>query len=300
MIESTTILDAVLPFRRERSDVLADVFALALGRTLARTRPRGELALDQMRRFGIADPESALRQLYLTSSRELVRILRRRYSRLDQSALKQCRIDGPTFYLSYHLGNWEWLGGVLSNLHGDFRPVTRGVRSPTIHRWVQSLRSDVGMKSMIDHDGLRGGRRALDEGAMLAFLADQTPPGARRPGICLGHKLPVSSLPEWWAKGKDFRWITGTLLSLGKESYQVTIHEFPRIAIHDWDRILDAHHSPTLHESPHHYFGWWHHRLLSRPSKPQLPSRDVSRETIAPANSPMFHVKHQRPSPYAS
>lgn len=262
--EPVPFLEANLPFRRDASDILSDLFSLGLGNVLARTRPRGDLALSQMRSLGVPDPESALKDLYRTSTRELVRILRGRYPRLDQSTLRGQTIEGPTFYLSYHLGNWEWLGGVLSNLHGDFRPVTRKIRSPTLNTLAQHLRSQVGMKSLIDHQGLRGGRTALKDGAMLAFLADQTPPGASRPGICLERQLPVSSLPEWWAKGQEFRWITGTLLSQGKESYSLRLLEIPSEQITEWDQILDRHLCPILRRSPEHYFGWWHHRLLSR------------------------------------
>lgn len=257
-------LETVLPFRRERSDVLGDLLARCLGEALARTRPRGSLALAQMQALGVGDPKASLRELYLTSSRELVRILRGRYQRLDQSALQGGSIQGSTFYLSYHLGNWEWLGGVLANLHGDFRPVTRKIRSPALNRFAQQRRTEVGMNSMIDHQGLRGGRTALDEGALLAFLADQTPPGSQRPGICLEHQLPVSTLPEWWAKDRSFRWITGSLFSDDPERYRLQLYDLPSEHLADWDKILDSHFCPILRTAPQHYFGWWHHRLLSR------------------------------------
>jgi len=217
-----------------------------------------------MKALTVPNPERALTQLYKTSSRELVRILRGRYPRLDQSSLKDVRIEGPTFYLAYHFGNWEWLGGVLSNLHGDFRPATRGIRSPLVHRLIQSRRRSVGMNSMIDHQGIRGGRTALDEGAMLAFLADQTPPGTSRPGICLEKELPVSTLPEWWAKDRSFRWITGHLCSMTKESYALALYDLPSEQLTHWDQILDRHTCPLIREQPQHYFGWWHHRLMPR------------------------------------
>ncbi|MEN9353811.1 MAG: Bacterial lipid biosynthesis acyltransferase [Fibrobacterota bacterium] len=227
----------------------------------------------------VPEPKRALHALYRTSTQELVRILRRRYHRLDQSDLKDLKITGPTFYLSYHFGNWEWLGGILSNLHGDFRPVTRSIRSPRAHRLVQSLRQDVGMNSMIDHQGLRGGRAALDENAMLAFLADQTPPGSSRPGVCLEHSLPVSTLPEWWAKGKSFRWITGHLISSSKDTYALSLFDLPSAHIEQWDQILDQHLCPILRTQPQHYFGWWHHRLISRIARANPAHHHVSRET---------------------
>lgn len=257
-------LEATLDFHRSSADILGDIFSAGLGRTLALTQPRGTLALTQMRALTVPNPEKALGQLYRTSSRELVRILRGRYPRLDQSNLKEVRIEGPTFYLAYHFGNWEWLGGILSNLHGDFRPATRGIRSPFVHRLIQSRRRSVGMNSMIDHQGIRGGRTALDDGAMLAFLADQTPPGTSRPGICLEKNLPVSTLPEWWTKGRSFRWITGHLYSTTKDRYTLALYDLSFEQISQWDQILDHHTCPLIREHPQHYFGWWHHRLLPR------------------------------------
>jgi lauroyl/myristoyl acyltransferase len=261
------ILEATLTFQRTQRDVLGDLLGNALGQCLALSSPRGSLALSQMETLNVVQPKKALTQLYRTSSQELVRILRRRYHQIDQSPLAGISIPGPTLYLSYHFGNWEWLGGILSNLHGDFRPVTRSIRSPRAHRLVQSLRQNVGMNSMIDHQGLRGGRIALEEKAMLAFLADQTPPGSSRPGICLERSLPVSTLPEWWTKDKSFRWITGHLLASGKNSYTLALYDLPSEHIHQWDQILDQHLCPILRTHPHHYFGWWHHRLTPRTRK---------------------------------
>ena len=264
------LLSATLTFRRTSKDIAQDILSAGLARCLNLFPPRGGLALEQMRRFEVANPEAALERLHRVSARELIRILTGRYPQLDKSCLDGQHIEGPVLYLSYHLGNWEWLGGIFHKLHGDFRPLTRSIRSPIIHRKIQRLRQSVGMNSMIDHAGLRGGRTALKEGAFLAFLADQTPPGASRPGRCLGCDLPVSPLPEWWSKGQNFRWLTGNLLATSPTQYDLDVREFPSIAITQWDRLLDEHLEPILRHQPEHYFGWWHHRLLSR---------DVSRET---------------------
>jgi len=104
----------------------------------------------------------------------------------------------------------------------------------------------------------------LEDGAFLAFLADQTPPGASRPGTCLGRVLPVSPLPEWWAKGHQFRWLSGFLFPLSPTKYELIVDEFPASEISHWDEILDAYIEPILREQPHQYFGWWHHRLVHR------------------------------------
>ena len=266
-LPAVQILQERLAYSRAPKDVALDLSAALLARILQRADPRGDVAREQMQRFGILDPEQSLRNLYRTSCRELFRILGRRFPRLDLSPIQGKQLHGPILYLSYHIGNWEWLGGIFHRMHGDFRPVTRGIRNKWIHAWAQQLRQSVGMHSLIDNAGLRGGRKALEDGAFLAFLADQTPPGASRPGICLGTNLPVSALPEWWARGKCFRWLTGVLLPISPVQYELRIEEFPAEDLPQWDRLLDRHLTPLLQSQPHQYFGWWHHRLVSRTRK---------------------------------
>lgn len=260
----TNVLKLSLDYHRTPKDVAIDLCSSTLAQAFCIMPPRGSLALEQMRLYGIDHPEQCLKRLYRTSCRELFRIIARRFHQIDLSPLQGVQIHGPVLYLSYHMGNWEWLGGIFHHLHGDFRPVTRAIHSPRVHRWVQSLRQSVGMNSLVDEAGLRGGRRALEDDAFLAFLADQTPPGASRPGTCLGQALPVSPLPEWWAKGHQFRWLSGFLFPLSPTKYELIVDEFPASEISHWDDILDAYVEPILRQQPHQYFGWWHHRLIHR------------------------------------
>lgn len=173
--------------------------------------------------------------------------------------------DGPVLFLSMHHGQWEWLAGILAHLRPGALGVARSPAHPIGRKLLDWIRNHVGQRMVYDHDSVRAGREQLQAGQLVAFLADQRPPGASRPGTWMGHAVPVSRLPEWWGEATNASIWTG-VLHPGKTAYTLELKAWPTDLLPQWDRLLDQEFLPMLRSTPHDHFGLWHHRLRSRAS----------------------------------
>jgi len=269
-------LSIEIPYRRNLLDRFLDGFASILASRLPKN-PRRNLARMQLERLGIpTSPDGELR-LYRSALREAFRILSGGWNRLDLSALEPSRtppwvLREPTLFLSMHHGQWEWLAGILTRLRPDTLCVARSPGHPAGRTLLHWTRSRIGLRMSHDLDSVRSGRRQLASGGMVAFLADQRPPGASRPGTWLGLPTMVSKLPEWWARDLEPRLWTGVLRP-GLDSYALELDDWDPSSLPQWDRLLDQQFLPLVRSSPWEHFGLWHHRL--EPRRSRRPSKRV-------------------------
>jgi hypothetical protein len=267
-IKPSHSLRVVLPYHRRRRDYILESL-LPLASTVAlRLLPRNGLPREQLTALGIPAPPTLERDLAFRALREILRLLRRGWNRLDlrplqTNALDRWREPGPILFLSMHHGQWEWLAGILTKLHPGALCVARAPSHPWGRRLLDWLRGGIGLRMSYDHQSLRLGRHQLGTGGLLAFLADQRPPGVSRPGLWMGHPTLVSRLPEWWTKGNPSRIWTG-VLHPGSGHYVLELKEWDSQVVLEWDLLLDQEFLPLLAHSPADHFGLWHQRLKAR------------------------------------
>ncbi len=263
-------------YRRSPIDRLLEAVALPLGALLSLRPPRREVVDEQVRALLGEVPAGFHHRIAHTALREIARLLTGGWSRLDLSPLAHLpdnfwRQDGPVLFLSMHHGQWEWLAGILDRLRPGALGVARSPAHPLGRRLLGWIRSHTGQRMAYDLDSVRAGREQLEAGGLVAFLADQRPPGASRPGTWMGRPTDVSRLPEWWGKGLNVAIWTG-VLHPGRDRYVLELKAWPPERIADWDRLLDAEFLPLVRERPWEHFGFWHHRLRPRPSRRSPPS----------------------------
>lgn len=164
-------------------------------------------------------------------------------------------------FLSMHHGNWEWLAGILFALRRDALGVARSAHHPLGQSLLRFVRRYHRTPVFYDREGYRIAHRRLNEGGLVAFLADQRPPTHGEPGAWFGHPTLVSPLPRLWAR-EDLRevWV-GQLVPLPHNTYQLDLIAYPASVIHQWDHILDFHFSEWVRAHPEVHFGFFHRRL---------------------------------------
>lgn len=268
----SNLIHLQLPFRSTGYDHCLEWTSRLIGSALYASAPRRSVAVEQMRLIGLTPTSSDVRRLYTHTTRELLRIITHRFNRLDLTALEALKstFPGPVLFLSFHIGNWEWLAALLTRQFPRVQCVVRGVRNPHVQRWVLHHRRKLGLKVLVDHEALRSGKQHLSQAGFLAFLCDQRPPGTSRPGQWLGFPTAVSSLPEWWSDRLTIppTFLTGALIG---SQFHYDLRLDPCTSPFDasnWDHVLDQYFLPLILKHPWAYPGWWHRRL-----------HEVSRET---------------------
>lgn len=260
-----------LPYRRSSVDRLLEAVALPLGALLSLRPPRREVAEEQVRALLGEVPARFHRDIVRSALREILRLISGGWHRLDLVPLARIednfwRQEGPVLFLSMHHGQWEWLAGILARLRPGALGIARAPAHPLGRRLLAWIRSHTGQRMAHDFESVRAGREQLEAGGLVAFLADQRPPGASRPGTWLALPTDVSRLPEWWCRNLSVPIWTG-VLHPGRDSYVLELNAWPPERIADWDRLLDSEFLPLVRERPGDHFGFWHHRLKPRPSR---------------------------------
>ncbi len=87
------------------------------------------------------------------------------------------------FILISHLGNWELMGGAIATLFAPVHALVKKVGNDGTNRFVTELRENIGVKCVKrvgKLDGVKGVKRALSEGHVVAFMVDQARGGEPR------------------------------------------------------------------------------------------------------------------------
>lgn len=257
-----------LPFQRRKRDHFFEALLPLASHLALRLLPRNGLPREQLSLLGIPAPLSLEYDLTFRALREILRLVSHGWSRLDLQplqahSLEHWRQPGPILFLSMHHGQWEWLAGILTHLQPGTLCVARAPSHPWGRQLLDWLRTGIGLRMSYDHQSLRLGRRQLANNGLLAFLADQRPPGVSRSGRWMGHPTRVSRLPDWWTSDLPVRLWTG-VLHPASDHYTLELKEWEASLLPSWDVLLDQEFRPLLTQSPADHFGLWHHRLKAR------------------------------------
>ena len=98
-----------------------------------------------------------------------------------------------TIFVGGHLGNWEYMGGVVSAMGYPVTFVVAKIRNPYINKMVDNHRQKAGAKTLLKKTSVRGIMKTLRENGFLAMLIDQD---ARKNGIFVDYFKRPSSTPR--------------------------------------------------------------------------------------------------------
>lgn len=268
-------LSIEIPYGRSWRDRAFEVCLPALVRAILPFLPRPSLPRDQLLALGIQAPSDLDRRLLSSALLEIFRILSGGWKRLDLSVLESPQLAqwssaGPTLFLSMHHGQWEWLAAILTRLRRDTLCVAKAPAHPAGRWLLRFLRGRLGLNMVHDLESIRAVHRHLEHSGLVAFLADQRPPGSSREGSWLGHPTVVSALPDRWIQRTAPRLWTGVLIPSG-DRYTLHLREWSPDTGQVWDRLLDQEFRGLVERMPWHHFGLWHHRLKARRARRPAP-----------------------------
>ncbi|MBV9880330.1 MAG: lysophospholipid acyltransferase family protein [Gemmatirosa sp.] len=97
------------------------------------------------------------------------------FERVDGwDVLEAARAEGKgVIVVTGHLGNWEVGGSYVAARGVPIDGIARGMANPLFDRYLTATRERLGMRIVHDADAVRRTPRALREGRVVAFLADQ-------------------------------------------------------------------------------------------------------------------------------
>lgn len=98
-----------------------------------------------------------------------------------------------TIFVGGHLGNWEYMGGVVSAIGYPVTFVVAKIRNPYINKMVNDHRQKAGAQIILKKNAVRGTMKTLRENGFLAMLIDQD---ARKNGIFVDYFKRPSSTPR--------------------------------------------------------------------------------------------------------
>lgn len=257
----------ILPFRPTATQRLARRLALSVARILPVPR---ENEVFQLARRVIPDLEPEFpRRLFQRAVEQSTLLLAGGWNSLDLGPLGELgnpwtRRNSPTLFLSMHHGNWEWLAGILHALRSDAIGVARAAHHPLGQRLLHFVRHFHHTPVHYDMAGFKIAHRVLDQGGLVAFLADQRPPSTGEKGVWLGQPTQVTPLPRRWSQRQPAELWVGHLTPESPTSYVLELFRYPPEALEIWDQILDFHFIPWVRTSPDLHFGFFHKRLVSR------------------------------------
>lgn len=270
-------LSIEIPYRRNLLDRVFEAALPLLTRGILRLLPRHALPKEQLTALGIPFPVDLDRRLLESALLEIFRILSGGWNRLDRSPLETLdlpnwKTPGPTLFLSMHHGQWEWLAAILTCLRPGALCVAKAPTHPAGRWLLHHVRDKLGLRMVHDQAAIRAAHRQLEQSGLVAFLADQRPPGSSRAGTWMGHPTLVSTLPDRWIHKTIPRIWTGVMIPSG-DHYTLRLREWNASLGKEWDSLLDQEFLGLLRESPWHHFGLWHHRLKPRVLRHSSPTR---------------------------
>ena len=100
------------------------------------------------------------------------------------------------FFISAHLGNWEWIAPAMSTKGFRVVEVVRELPHPALNREVDALRAaNPNMQTLPKQDAVQHVQRLIREGWVVGILADQSPRKNAVPVTFFGHRCWASAAP---------------------------------------------------------------------------------------------------------
>ena len=169
-----------------------------------------------------------------------------------------------------HLGNWE-LGGAYIAARGiPVGAIVRRMSNPLFERYLNDTRRVMGTEVIHDADAVRRAPRALREGKMIAFLADQGVKGLASTFVpFFGRPAKTPRGPAVFALRMELPVIFGAAIRQPSGRYRFSFESIPVEDTGDRDADVDrivATYTQVLERwvrtAPEQYF--WHHRRWRR------------------------------------
>ncbi len=111
----------------------------------------------------------------------------------DREALERVRAGGGALLITGHFGNWELMGVALAHFLGDVSFLVGRQSNPYVDRWINHLRSSMGITLYGKRSAVRGVVDSLGRGGYVCWLSDQD---ARDAGIMVDFFGRAASTPR--------------------------------------------------------------------------------------------------------
>ena len=169
-----------------------------------------------------------------------------------------------------HLGNWE-LGGAYIAARGiPVGAIVRRMSNPLFEKYLNDTRRALGTEVIHDADAVRRAPRALREGKMIAFLADQGVKGLASTFVpFFGRPAKTPRGPAVFALRMGLPVVFGAAIRQPGGRYRFSFESIPVENTGDRDADIDrivATYTQVLERwvrtAPEQYF--WHHRRWRR------------------------------------
>lgn len=252
--------------------------------------------------------ESQLRAAFPElDDREILRISRASYAHLGRTAIETAlvpsldrpaivdlfeRITGWNFIedgirsgrgvilVTGHLGNWELGGAYLAARGVPVDAIVRHMANPRFDRYLNMTRASLGIRVVYDDQAVRQTPRALREGRLVAFLADQGVRGLASTFVpFFGRLAKTPRGPAVFALRLDAPIVFGAAIRQPSGRYQMTFEPVEVTRTGDRERDTDeivARYTAALERwvriAPEQYL-WQHRRWRRQP--PNAPTRSA-------------------------
>ena len=169
-----------------------------------------------------------------------------------------------------HIGNWE-LGGAYIAARGlPVGAIVRRMSNPLFERYLNDTRRAIGAEVIHDADAVRRAPRALREGKMIAFLADQGVKGLASTFVpFFGRPAKTPRGPAVFALRMQLPVVFGAAIRQPNGRFRFSFESIPVSETGDRDADVDrivANYTQVLERwvrtAPEQYF--WHHRRWRR------------------------------------
>jgi KDO2-lipid IV(A) lauroyltransferase len=169
-----------------------------------------------------------------------------------------------------HLGNWELAGAYVAARGIPVEAIARRMANPLFDRYLTETRSRIGMTIVTDAEAVRRTPRALREGRLVAFLADQGVLGLASTFVpFFGRPAKTPRGPAVFALRLGVPIAFGVALRQPSGQYRISFTEIVVEPTGDRERDVDAivaSYTRVLESwvrrAPEQYF--WHHRRWRR------------------------------------
>jgi Kdo2-lipid IVA lauroyltransferase/acyltransferase len=173
--------------------------------------------------------------------------------------------------VTFHFGDWELMGAFTARLGYPLDAIARGQKNPWFHRYITRMRAASGMRLIPVTSSTRLTARALREGRMVGFYADQDAHADGEFVEFLGRSASTPRGPALYAFRCGSPAVLTIMLPQPDGRWRLHIERIPRPATEDRDefvREMTTWFTKRLEEyvraNPEYWF-WPHRRWKTRP-----------------------------------
>jgi Kdo2-lipid IVA lauroyltransferase/acyltransferase len=180
-----------------------------------------------------------------------------------------------------HIGNWELGGAYLAARGVPVDAIARHMANPLADQWITDTRTRVGMQVVYDDQAVRRTTRALKEGRLVAFLADQGVKGLASTFVpFFGRPAKTPRGPAVFALRFGAPMVLVVPYREPSGRYRMSLERIPLVSTGDreadidtmvatWTRMLEG----WVRRIPEQYF-WHHQRWRRQPPDTPMELRD--------------------------